>query len=51
MRSVELAAATRRTGFPHQDPSLEIGDDYVLGVWEDELGVQYVRLYPLRREG
>ena len=27
----------------------EIGDDYVLGVWFDELGVQYVRLYGLEK--
>ena len=29
---------------------LEIGRDYVLGTWEDELGVQYVRMYRLERE-
>ncbi len=28
---------------------LEIGRDYVLGTWADELGVQYVRLYRLAR--
>ena len=27
----------------------EIGEDYVLGVWRDELGVEYVRLYGLRK--
>ena len=27
----------------------EIGDDYILGVWFDELGVQYVRLYGLEK--
>ncbi len=37
-----------RTGFPHQDPPVEMGERYVLGVWVDELGVESVRLYPLR---
>lgn len=27
----------------------DIGRDYVLGVWADELGVEHVRMYPLRR--
>lgn len=30
-------------------PVLEIGPDWILGVWEDELGVQQVRLYRLRK--
>lgn len=25
----------------------DIGDDYILGVWQDELGVEYVRMYGL----
>jgi hypothetical protein len=29
------------------DPLLELGADYVLGVWSDELGVEVVRLYGL----
>ena len=28
---------------------LEIGDDHVLGVWRDELGVEYVRMYEVIR--
>ena len=28
---------------------LEIGDDYVLGVWRDEQGVEYVRMYALEK--
>jgi hypothetical protein len=28
---------------------LEIGEDYLLGVWQDELDVEYVRLYRLDR--
>lgn len=48
MRSVAFAETPKRTGFPHQDPQLEIGRDYVLGVWADELGVETVRLYRMR---
>ena len=29
----------------------EIGDDYILGVWRDELDVEYVRLYALEKQG
>lgn len=29
--------------------ALDIGDDYVLGVWRDELDAEHVRLYTLRR--
>jgi hypothetical protein len=29
----------------------QIGDDFVLGVWEDEYEVQHVRLYPLEKGG
>ena len=39
--------ATLPAGFrPH-----EIGLDYVLGVWKDEWGVEYVQLYDLEMEG
>ena len=27
----------------------QIGEDYVLGRWTDDLGVEYLRLYPLTR--
>lgn len=33
-------------GFPVR---FEIGDDYILGVWRDELGVEYVRMYGLAK--
>lgn len=33
------------------DPLLEIGSDYVLGIWRDEFGVQFVRLYELIKPG
>ncbi|MDE2678943.1 MAG: hypothetical protein OXI76_13670 [Gemmatimonadota bacterium] len=29
--------------------SFEIGDDYILGVWRDEIGVEYVRMYRLMK--
>jgi hypothetical protein len=29
---------------------LSIGDEHVLGVWRDELGLEYVRRYRIRRE-
>ena len=31
--------------------TFEIGDDYILGVWHDELGVEHVRLYGLEKAG
>ena len=30
---------------------LEIGEDYVLAVWKDELDVEYVRMFGLERPG
>jgi len=30
-------------------PILEIGRDYVLGVWVDDLGVEQVRLYRIEK--
>ena len=29
--------------------SFEIGDDYILGVWRDDIGVEYVRMYGLMK--
>jgi hypothetical protein len=43
--SVSLPAGLVRAFIQYQAPYLEIGDDYVLGVWTDELDVQYVRMY------
>ena len=34
---------------PERFRLFEIGGDYVLGAWQDELDVEYVRVYPLRR--
>jgi hypothetical protein len=28
---------------------LEIGEDYILGAWRDDLGVEYVKMYTLTR--
>lgn len=47
--SVVLPAGLKRGTSPRFDPALEIGRDYVLGVWVDELGVELVREYPLER--
>ena len=34
---------------PRRFEPMEIGDDYALGVWRDDLNVQYVRLYTLHK--
>ena len=36
-----------RTGFPRQDPGVEIGANHLLGAWRDGTGVSVVRLYGL----
>lgn len=36
---------------PGSFPVDEIGEDYILGVWKDELDVEYVRMYSLDRGG
>ncbi len=43
--SVSLPPGRKRAFVEYQAPYIEIGDDYVLGVWTDELDVQYVRMY------
>jgi hypothetical protein len=30
---------------------LEIGSDYVIGIWKDELDVEFVKVYGLNKEG
>ncbi len=47
--SVELPPGLERGFIQYQAPYMEIGTDYVLGVWRDELDVQYVRMYRLNR--
>lgn len=39
---LDLASRGIRSGF-------EIGDDYIIGVWVDDLGVEYVREYALEK--
>lgn len=44
LRGIQLPPGVFREGpHPFWDSQIELGGDYVLGVWEDELGVQYVR--------
>ena len=47
--AVALPPGLERGFIQYQAPYMEIGDDYVLGVWRGELGVQYVRMYRLNR--
>lgn len=44
-------AVTGTVTLPLSFEPLEIADDYVLGRWRDELDVEHVRMYELRREG
>ena len=43
--SVALPPGLERAFVQYQAPYMEIGEDHVLGVWKDELDVQYVRVY------
>lgn len=47
--SVSLPPGLERGFIQYQAPYMEIGSDYILGVWTDELDVQYVRMYRLNR--
>ncbi len=47
--SVSLPPGLVRAFIQYQAPYMEIGDDYVLGVWTDELDVQYVRMYRINK--
>jgi hypothetical protein len=49
VRHIRLPPGLRRPSgpHPHLDPRLEIGRDYVLGVWETDLGTEQVRLYAI----
>ena len=47
--AVALPPGLERGFIQYQAPYMEIGTDYVLGVWRDELGVQYVGMYGLTR--
>ena len=45
--SVSVPAGLERGFIPDRAPGLEIGDDYVLGVWRDAQDIEHVRLYSL----
>ena len=47
--SVTLPPGLHRAFIQYQAPYMEIGDDYVLGVWTDDLDVQYVRMYRINK--
>ena len=47
--SVSLPPGLHRAFIQYQAPYMEIGDDYVLGVWADELDVPYVRMYRINK--
>ena len=47
--SVSLPPGLVRAFTQYQAPYMEIGDDHVLGVWTDELDVQYVRMYRISK--
>ena len=47
--SVALPPGLQRAFVQYQAPYMELGDDYVLGVWADDLDVQYVRMYRIAK--
>ncbi|MDE2980105.1 MAG: hypothetical protein OXU74_02820 [Gemmatimonadota bacterium] len=47
--SVAVPPGLERAFIQYQAPYMEIGDDYILGVWTDDLDVQYVRMYRINK--
>ncbi len=47
--SVTAPPGLERAFVQYQAPYMEIGEDYLLGVWVDDLGLQYVRVYGIER--
>ena len=47
--SVSVPPGLERAFIQYQAPYMEIGKDYILGVWTDELDVQYVRMYRINK--
>ncbi|MYB07254.1 MAG: hypothetical protein F4Y24_12965 [Gemmatimonadetes bacterium] len=47
--SVSVPPGLQRAFIQYQAPYMEIGEDYILGVWTDDLDVQYVRMYPINK--
>jgi hypothetical protein len=45
----EQGVPRTRLSFPFSNRVLDIGDDYILAVFEDESGVEHFRSYPLTR--
>ncbi len=46
---VTLPPRHHRGVHPRRAPSFQIGEDFILGVWTDEMDVQYVRMYGLEK--
>ncbi len=46
---VTLPPRHHRGFHPRRAPSFQIGEDFILGVWTDEMDVQYVRMYGLEK--
>ena len=47
--SVSVPSGLQRAFIQYQAPYMEIGEDYILGVWTDDLDVQYVRHYRINK--
>ncbi len=47
--SVSLPPGHQRAFVQYLAPYMEIGENYVLGVWTDDLDVQYVRMYRINK--
>ena len=47
--SVSVPPGLQRAFIQYQTPYMEIGEDYILGVWADDLDVQYVRMYQINK--
>jgi len=47
--SVSVPSGLERAFIQYQAPYMEIGEDYILGVWTDDLDVQYVRMYRINK--
>ncbi|MDE2754872.1 MAG: hypothetical protein OXI83_20055 [Gemmatimonadota bacterium] len=47
--SVSVPPGLQRAFIQYQTPYMEIGEDYILGVWMDDLDVQYIRMYRINK--
>ncbi len=45
----EVGVLLGSLSLPDRFEALEFGGDYVLGVWKDEMDVEFVRLYSLQK--